>query len=79
MQSLQDEILEILSKAKNQEMDCEGELVKELKLRHPDELTFDLRSGLLSLMSSGLVGVKDGLVFICPTQQLHNSNKGKTT
>ncbi len=48
MPSLQEEILSILD---NREMPLE-ELVAEMKRRHPDMLTFDIRSALLPLMST---------------------------
>ncbi len=51
MRSLQEEILDILG---DRETDAE-QLVKTLGERHPELLSFDIRSALLPLMSTGLV------------------------
>ncbi|HEY9792490.1 MAG TPA: hypothetical protein V6D22_18960 [Candidatus Obscuribacterales bacterium] len=59
MQSLQDEILDLLG---DREVDAD-ELVKLLSEKHKDLLTFDIRSALLPLMSTGLVEwAKEGTI-----------------
>lgn len=49
VQSLQEEMLEVLD-AREMTID---ELVREMKERHKDKLTFDVRSAILPLLSSG--------------------------
>jgi hypothetical protein len=61
MPSLQEEMLSILA---NREMPLE-ELVSAMKSRHPDMLTFDIRSALLPLMSTYQIELdKDGKVRV---------------
>jgi predicted DNA-binding ribbon-helix-helix protein len=57
VKSLQEEMLDV---ARSREMNVE-ELVNEIKSRHQDMLTFDIRSALLPLLSAGeLELMKDG-------------------
>ncbi len=51
VRSIQEEILDILGEG---ETDAE-QLVETLGERHPELLSFDIRSALLPLMSTGLV------------------------
>lgn len=60
--SLQEEMLEIIGSG---ELSLE-DLVAEMEDRHPDIPTYEIRSAILPLWSSGEIQVNDGIVYVCP-------------
>lgn len=60
--SLQEEMLEIIGSG---ELSLE-DLVAEMEDRHPEVSTFEIRSAILPMWSSGEIQVNDGIICACP-------------